>query len=210
MKSRNRSQRRGRRRSMAIVSEPLAASGESRVTVTAAAISPIVKSRASGAHYSASGRFPFVIGIRRPWGGSMTEAGSTVRTCRAPPLGSHGGADRRVFGAVPDVAGGTGRRDGRSRSPIPVMSSWAAYTQRARLKAGKPCSSMAPPARAAASPSRSPGILGAEERSFATARNAEALKCGRGARGGCDDPLSRTARALDIASRSSSRPAWTS
>jgi D-arabinose 1-dehydrogenase-like Zn-dependent alcohol dehydrogenase len=43
--------------------EPQPAAGESRVTVTAAAISHVVKSRASGAHYSSSGLFPFVAGI---------------------------------------------------------------------------------------------------------------------------------------------------
>ena len=43
--------------------EPSPGSGERRITVTAAALSPVVKSRASGAHYSAAGDFPFVAGI---------------------------------------------------------------------------------------------------------------------------------------------------
>ena len=43
--------------------EPVPAAGENRITVTAAAISQVVKSRASGSHYSSSGRFPFVVGI---------------------------------------------------------------------------------------------------------------------------------------------------
>ena len=44
-------------------SEPQPSDEESRVTVTAAAISHVVKSRASGMHYSSSGQFPFVVGI---------------------------------------------------------------------------------------------------------------------------------------------------
>jgi NADPH:quinone reductase-like Zn-dependent oxidoreductase len=44
-------------------SEPTPAAGESRITVAAAAISQVVRSRASGQHYSASGQFPFVAGI---------------------------------------------------------------------------------------------------------------------------------------------------
>jgi NADPH:quinone reductase-like Zn-dependent oxidoreductase len=43
--------------------EPVPSSGENRITVTAAAISHVVKSRASGTHYSFSGEFPFVVGI---------------------------------------------------------------------------------------------------------------------------------------------------
>ena len=44
-------------------SEPEPAAGESRIAVTAAAISQVVKSRASGQHYSSAGEFPFVVGI---------------------------------------------------------------------------------------------------------------------------------------------------
>jgi NADPH:quinone reductase-like Zn-dependent oxidoreductase len=43
--------------------DPSPSPGESRIAVTAAAISPVVKSRASGAHYSSSSQFPFVVGI---------------------------------------------------------------------------------------------------------------------------------------------------
>ena len=43
--------------------EPAPVAGESRVVVTAAALSPVVKARASGTHYSASGGFPIGVGI---------------------------------------------------------------------------------------------------------------------------------------------------
>src|ERR1700689_4576682 len=44
-------------------SEPTPAAGESKIAVTAAAISQVVRSRASGQHYSSSGKFPFIAGI---------------------------------------------------------------------------------------------------------------------------------------------------
>src|SRR5580698_8917972 len=43
--------------------EPVAGYGEVRVNVTAAALSNVVRSRASGTHYSSSGDLPFVVGI---------------------------------------------------------------------------------------------------------------------------------------------------
>src|SRR5271168_3758321 len=43
--------------------EPVPSSGEVEVTVSAAALSNVVKSRASGTHYSSSGQLPFVVGI---------------------------------------------------------------------------------------------------------------------------------------------------
>ena len=42
---------------------PVVGPGEQRIAVAAAAISPLVKGRASGAHYSASAQFPFVVGV---------------------------------------------------------------------------------------------------------------------------------------------------
>jgi NADPH:quinone reductase-like Zn-dependent oxidoreductase len=44
-------------------SEPTPGAGESRIAVTAAALSQVTRSRASGEHYSSSGQFPFVAGI---------------------------------------------------------------------------------------------------------------------------------------------------
>lgn len=43
--------------------EPVPASGEVHVRVTASALSQVVRSRASGRHYSSSGQIPFVVGI---------------------------------------------------------------------------------------------------------------------------------------------------
>src|SRR6202034_4791904 len=43
--------------------EPVPANGEVQVTVSAAALSNAVRSRASGTHYSSSAQLPFVVGI---------------------------------------------------------------------------------------------------------------------------------------------------
>jgi NADPH:quinone reductase-like Zn-dependent oxidoreductase len=43
--------------------EPIPTDAEVLVTISAAALSNVVKSRASGTHYSSSGQFPFVVGI---------------------------------------------------------------------------------------------------------------------------------------------------
>ena len=43
--------------------EPVPSTGESRIAVAAAALSPVVKARASRTHYSSSGDFPIGVGI---------------------------------------------------------------------------------------------------------------------------------------------------
>ncbi len=114
--------------------EPVPSSGENRITVTAAAISQVVKSRASGAHYSSSGRFPFVVGID---GVGRLDDGSRVYFVM--PTAPHGSmAERTVVAsaqclAIPDDL------DDVTAAAIanPGMSSWAAYTERAKLKAGE-------------------------------------------------------------------------
>jgi NADPH:quinone reductase-like Zn-dependent oxidoreductase len=114
--------------------EPAPSPGEARIRVTAAAISHVVKSRASGAHYSSSGRLPFVVGIdgvgrlddgrrvyfvlpRAPYG-SMAEQ-TVVPVAHCLPLPD--GIDDVTAAAIAN----------------PGMSSWAAYTERARLKPGE-------------------------------------------------------------------------
>ncbi len=116
------------------IAEPVPVASETRVTVTAAAISQVAKSRASGAHYSASGQFPFVAGIdgvgrlddgsrvyfvlpRAPYG-SMAEV-AVVPSAQCVPLPD--GLDDVTAAAIAN----------------PGLSSWAAYTQRARLNAGE-------------------------------------------------------------------------
>ena len=42
---------------------PVAGEGERLIEVTAAALTPLARGRASGAHYSSSGVYPFVAGV---------------------------------------------------------------------------------------------------------------------------------------------------
>ena len=114
--------------------EPAPAAGEHRIAVTAAALSPVVKGRVSGSHYSAPGDFPFVAGIdgvgrtddgrrvyfilpRAPYG-SMAEI-AAVPASQCVPLPD--GLDDITAAAIAN----------------PGLSSWAALRERARLAAGE-------------------------------------------------------------------------
>ena len=114
--------------------EPVSAADEQRVTVTAAAISHLVKGRAAGTHYSASGQFPFVVGIDGV--GRLDDGGRVYFVLPRAPNGSM--AERTVVPVsqcllLPDDL------DDVTAAAIanPGMSSWAAFTERARLKAGE-------------------------------------------------------------------------
>jgi len=114
--------------------EPAPSLSENRIAVAAAAISHVVKSRASGRHYSSSSQFPFIVGIdgvgrlddgtwvyfilpRAPYG-SMAEL-SVAPSAHCLPLPD--GLDAVTAAAIAN----------------PGISSWAAYKERARLKAGE-------------------------------------------------------------------------
>ena len=114
--------------------EPVPSSGEHRITVTAAALSQVVKSRASGAHYSSSGQFPFVVGVDGV--GRLDDGRRVFFVLPKAPYGSM--AERAVISSaqclpLPDDL------DDVTAAAIanPGMSSWAAFTERARLKAGE-------------------------------------------------------------------------
>ncbi|WP_413733861.1 quinone oxidoreductase family protein [Sodalis sp. RH21] len=111
---------------------PLA--GEHLITVTAAAMSHVVKSRASGTHYSSSGQAAFIAGIdgvgrladgsrvyfllpRAPYGSMAQSAAAPAAQCVPLP----DGLDDVTAAAIAN----------------PGVSSWAAYTLRARLRAGE-------------------------------------------------------------------------
>jgi NADPH:quinone reductase-like Zn-dependent oxidoreductase len=114
--------------------EPIAGPGEHLITVTAAGLSPLVRGRAAGSHYSASAAPPFIVGVdgvgrlqngirvyfvmpKAPFG-SMAEKVS-VPTERCLPLPE--GLDDVMAAAIAN----------------PGMSSWAAYKERAKLEAGE-------------------------------------------------------------------------
>jgi NADPH:quinone reductase-like Zn-dependent oxidoreductase len=114
--------------------EPVSGPEDYRIAVRAAAISQLARGRASGGHYSASGRFPLVAGVdgvgrlddgRRvyfvlpeaPYG-SMAEI-AAVPASRCLPLPD----------ALDDVTA--------AAIANPGMSSWIALKERAHLKAGE-------------------------------------------------------------------------
>jgi NADPH:quinone reductase-like Zn-dependent oxidoreductase len=114
--------------------DPSPSEGESLIAVAAAALSPLAKSRASGAHYSSSGRFPFVAGVD---GVGRLDGGRRVYfILPREPYGAM--AERTVAPAsqcvpLPDAL------DDIVAAAIanPGMSSWAAFKERARLVAGE-------------------------------------------------------------------------
>jgi NADPH:quinone reductase-like Zn-dependent oxidoreductase len=115
-------------------SEPQPAAGESRIAVSAAAISQVVKSRASGRHYSSSGEFPFVVGVD---GVGRTDDGRRVYfVLPKAPNGSM--AERTVVASAQCIALPDELDDVTAAAIAnPGMSSWAAYTERAGLQAGE-------------------------------------------------------------------------
>ena len=108
--------------------------GRPAFSITAAAISHVVKNRAAGTHYSASGQFPFVAGIDGV--GRLDDGSRVYFVLPQAPYGSM--AQRTVvplaqYVALPDEL------DDVTAAAIgnPGISSWAAYTERAKLKAGE-------------------------------------------------------------------------
>jgi NADPH:quinone reductase-like Zn-dependent oxidoreductase len=115
-------------------SEPIPSPGENRVTVTAAAISHVTRSRASGTHYSASNLFPFVVGID-----GVGRLDDESRVYFVLPRAPYGGmSERTVVPSAQCLAIPDGLDDVTAAAIAnPGASSWAAYTERARLKAGE-------------------------------------------------------------------------
>ncbi len=153
-------------------SEPEPAAGETRIAVTAAAISQVVKSRASGQHYSSAGQFPFVAGIDGV--GRLDDGSRVYFVLPRAPYGSM--AERTVAPparclALPDEL------DDVTAAAIanPGMSSWAAYTERAKLKPGETVLVNGAAGTAGRLAVQIARHLGARK-VIATARNAEALK----------------------------------
>jgi NADPH:quinone reductase-like Zn-dependent oxidoreductase len=114
--------------------EPVPAEGESLIKVSAAALSPLVKGRASGAHYSAGREFPFVAGVD---GVGRLEDGRRVYFLmpRAPfgSMAEMAASPSSQYLLLPD-----GLNDVTAAAIAnPGMSSWAALKERAKLAAGE-------------------------------------------------------------------------
>jgi NADPH:quinone reductase-like Zn-dependent oxidoreductase len=113
---------------------PVPSQGEHRITVTAAALSQVVKSRASGAHYSSSGQLPFVVGIDGV--GRLDDQTRVYFVLPTAPYGSM--AEQTVVPAAQCLPLPDGLDDAIAAAIAnPGMSSWAAFKERAKLKAGE-------------------------------------------------------------------------
>jgi len=114
--------------------EPVVSPGENRIRVTAAALSPLVKGRASGQHYSSSGRFPFVAGVD---GVGHLDDGRRVYFIL--PRAPHGSMAEETVVPSAQCLPLPEELDDVTAAAIanPGMSSWAAYIERARLKRGE-------------------------------------------------------------------------
>jgi NADPH:quinone reductase-like Zn-dependent oxidoreductase len=175
--------------------EPALSSGESRIAVTAAAMSHVVKSRASGRHYSSSGQFPFVVGIDGV--GQLEDERRVYFFLPRAPYGSMAEmtvvpSERRL--AIPDDL------DDVTAAAIanPGASSWAAYTERAKLKAGETVLVNGATGTAGRLAVQIAKHLGAKT-VIATGRNAEALRSVAALGADLTIPLVETEAALEEA-----------
>jgi NADPH:quinone reductase-like Zn-dependent oxidoreductase len=114
--------------------EPVPTGSQRIVHVSAAALSPLTRSRASGTHYSSSGEFPFVAGVD---GVGRLEDGTRVYFVM--PQAPYGGmAERVVIDPALSVQLPDDLDDVTAAAIAnPGMSSWAALTERARLQPGE-------------------------------------------------------------------------
>jgi NADPH:quinone reductase-like Zn-dependent oxidoreductase len=152
--------------------EPVPADGELQVTVSAAALSTVVKSRASGRHYSSSGQLPFVVGIDGV--GRLDDGRRVYFALPRAPFGSM--SERTVIRpshcvSLPD------RLDDVTAAAIanPGMSAWAALKERAHLIEGETVLVNGATGTAGRLAVQIAKYLGARK-VVATGRNTEALK----------------------------------
>jgi len=112
--------------------DPVAAEGEQLVTVTAAALHPIVKALAGGTHYGSTGELPFVPGVDGV--GRLADGSRVFFGMSRSPYGTfceRGLAANWMCIPLPD-----GLDDATAAGIAnPAMSSWVALTERAKFAA---------------------------------------------------------------------------
>jgi NADPH:quinone reductase-like Zn-dependent oxidoreductase len=152
-------------------SDPVPSQTESRVAVSASALSPLARGRASGAHYSSSGHFPLVAGVDGV--GRLDDGRRVYFVLPRAPFGAM--AETTVVASAQCVAIPDGLDDVTAAAIAnPGISSWAAYTERAKLKAGETVLINGATGAAGRLAVQIAKYLGAKK-IIATARNAEAL-----------------------------------
>src|ERR1700735_4969389 len=114
--------------------EPVASKGAEIITVSASALSQFSKSRSSGAHYSAEGRFPFVAGA--------DGVGRNVdgrRVYFVLPEAPHGALAEKSLVRSNQCITISDDLDDVTAAAIanPSMSAWAALVERAHLQPGE-------------------------------------------------------------------------
>jgi NADPH:quinone reductase-like Zn-dependent oxidoreductase len=114
--------------------EPVPVNGEVQVTVSAAALSNVVKSRASGTHYSSSGQLPFVVGIDGV--GHLDDGHRVYFVLPRAPFGSM--SEKTVIPSSQCVSLPDDLDDVTAAAIAnPGVSAWAAFKERARLAGGE-------------------------------------------------------------------------
>jgi NADPH:quinone reductase-like Zn-dependent oxidoreductase len=114
--------------------EPVPTNGEVQVTVSAAALSNVVKSKASGTHYSSSGELPFVVGID-----GVGRLGDGRRVYFVLPEAPFGSMSEKTSVRPSQCVLLPDDLDDVTAAAIanPGMSSWAALKERAKLTTGE-------------------------------------------------------------------------
>jgi NADPH:quinone reductase-like Zn-dependent oxidoreductase len=114
--------------------DPVATAGKQLIRVSAASISHVTKSRASGTHYSSEGALPFIPGVD---GTGVSDGGQRVYfLLPEAPFGAMAEVcsvnDANCF-PLPDGLDA----ESAAAMAIPGMSSWAALTERAKFRSGE-------------------------------------------------------------------------
>jgi NADPH:quinone reductase-like Zn-dependent oxidoreductase len=152
--------------------EPAPADGEVQVTVSAAALSNVVKSRASGTHYSAPGQLPFVVGIDGV--GRLDDGRRVYFALPRAPFGSM--SEKTVIRPAQCVSLPDDLDDVTAAAIAnPGMSAWAAFKERAKLTAGEAVLVNGATGTAGRLAVQIAKYMGARK-VVATGRNADALK----------------------------------
>ena len=152
--------------------EPVPSEDENQIAVTAAALSHVTRSRASGTHYSTSVHTPFVVGVDGV--GRLADGQRVYFFMPTAPFGSM--AEQTIAKASHCLALPDDLDDVTAAAlAIPAMSSWAALQERAKFQAGETVlvnGATGASGRLAVQVAR---YLGAKK-VIATGRNTEALK----------------------------------
>ncbi len=118
----------------AAFADPVAAGGEALVTVTAAALHPIVKALASGSHYGSTGELPFIPGV--DGAGRLADGTRVYFGISRSPYGSF--SEKALAASWMTIPLPDGLDDATAAGIAnPAMSSWVALMERANFTAGE-------------------------------------------------------------------------